>query len=173
MEVLQHQHQRTVRGDGLQRLGRLPQHPLPRPAEGPARQVVPVAGLDQGRHLGQPGRGQAGQQGHGPGVGPAQPVEGVEDRQVRLGRAPLLEALAPGDQARPLPLDPGRERLHQRRLPDPGLAGHEHELAPSRLGEAVQPAQPLQLGLPPDRGHARHRRDRSGPAPSWTGARNW
>ena len=162
VQVLEDQDQGPVRGGGLQRLGRLPQHPLPGPAEGPPFQVGPVGGLDQRRHLGQPGRGEAGQQRRRPGVDLAQTVEGVEDRQVRLWRAPLLETLATGDQPRPLPPDLAGERLHQRRLPDAGLAGDEHDLPPPLPGEVVQPAQPLQLRLPPDRGHAVRERRRGG-----------
>ncbi len=161
VQVLQDQHQRPVGGDRLQHRRRLPQPPLGRPAQGPALQLGAVGLLDQGRQLGQPGRGQTGQQDQGLAVVPAEPLQRVEDRQVGLGPAPLLEALAAGHQPGPAPLDLAGERLDQRRLADPGLAGHEHELAPPLLGQAVELAQPGQLGLPPDRRHRGRQRRRA------------
>ena len=151
-QVLQDQHQRTVRGDGLQGLGGLPQHPLGRPAERPALEVGAVARLDQRRHLDKPGRSQAGQQGQRLAVVPAQPAQRVEHRQVRLGGAPLLETLTTGHPPRQPPLDLTGERLHQRRLPDPGLTGHEHDLRPPLFGQAIQLHEPPELHLPAD-GH--------------------
>jgi hypothetical protein len=144
VQVLEDQHQRPVRAGGFQRLRRLTQHPSPGPAQGPLFQVGAVGGLDQRRHLGQPGRGHPGQQRHRSGVDLAQAAERVEDRQVRLWRTPLLETLATGDEPRPLPPDLAGERLHQRRLPDTGLAGDEHDLPPPLPGEVAQRVQPSQ-----------------------------
>ena len=152
VEVFEDQHQRAGRGDGLKCLRRLPEHPLGRTAQRPPLQVGATAGVDQRRHLHQPGRRQPGQRGQRLTVVPAQPVQRVEHRQVRLGRAPLLETLPPGDPPGPPPPDLAGERLHQGRLPDPWLAGDQHHLPPPLPGELVQLAQPFQLRLPPDRG---------------------
>jgi hypothetical protein len=129
VQVLQVQDQGPVGADGLQRLGDLAQHPLAGAAQGPPFHRLPVAGPQQRRHLDQPGGGDPAQQLDDlAAVLAAQPGEGVEHRQVRLGRAAVLQALAAGHGGPAVASRPAGERLDQRGLADAGLAGHERHL---------------------------------------------
>ena len=167
VEVLEHQHQRTVRGHGLQRLGRLPQHPLPRPAQGPAAPGRP----------GRPGSTRAGiwisqvgarrdSRAARPRGRPGTAGRGRRRRAGTVRGRPAARGTGPG---RPGPPAPARPRPANAStsvdFPMPASPVTNTSCRTPCLGEAVQPAQPLQLRLPPDRGHARHRRDRVGAGP--------
>jgi hypothetical protein len=145
VQVLQAHDQGPVGGDGLQGLGDLAQHPLPGAAQGPPCHRLPVDGLQQRRHLDQPGGGDPAQQPDHLAVLAAQPGEGVEDRQVGLGRTALLQALAAGHGGPAVASRPAAERLDQRGLADAGLAGHERHLGPAGRGLTEQPGEPFQL----------------------------
>jgi hypothetical protein len=99
VQVLQQQDERRLRGQGVEGLDQLAQHPL---ARRPLR--APLHGLElgvveEGGELRQP-RGRALLQDAEERVAPrlpAHPAEGLEDREIRLGRAVLLDALPAAD----------------------------------------------------------------------------
>ena len=74
----------------------------------------------------------------------------LEHRQIGFAGAVLLHALPAADAQRVAFADLRQERLHQRRLADSRLAGHEHEL-PLPVERLLQPlVQPRQLGVSAD-----------------------
>jgi hypothetical protein len=152
VQVLEDKDERALRAGRFQRLGHLPQHPRPCAPQCPPLEHGQVVGTGQRGHLGQPRRGEAGQEGHQRlAVVAAQAGQGIEDREVRLGGPPVLQALATGNGEPFDPPDPFRERVDDRGLADARLPGHEHQLALAAGGEVEQGGEPLQLRLAADR----------------------
>ena len=89
----------------------------------------------------------------------SEPSESLQDRQVRLSGAVLLDALPTADPRLSLRRYFGNERLHQHGLPDAGFARDESDpalplRAPSRTIRAVAPT-PLHDQPGGEAGHVR------------------
>src|SRR5262249_50676292 len=127
----------------------------------PMPETSQLLGTRETRHLGEPARrvpleesqhALARRQ-------PAEPPDRVEDGQVRLALAEVLDALTARHPGRIRPGQAGQEGLDDRRLPDARLAGDEHHLALAALGprETVE-EPPDRRGSPDDRSGRRRRR---------------
>ena len=93
-----------------------------------------------------------------PGAGrPADALQRLEHRHVRLRRAVLHHALAPPDQGRAVG-EPVQEGVDQGRLPGAGLAGHEHDAGRAVRGGGELDPQGGELGVAPDGRRARRGR---------------
>jgi hypothetical protein len=143
LEVLDEEDHGASRGESLQRLDDLPQHPLAGRAPGG---LVGGAGREP-RDVGEPARCASGDRGGDLGI-VRHPAEPVQQREVCLARTPLLHAVAADDEGMSRRRE---ERLRQRALADPGFAGHEHEPAAARHGRLERSAQGLQLARAPGR----------------------
>ena len=71
----------------------------------------------------------------------------AREAYTAVTRAVLLDALTATDQEL-LARDACQQRLDQRRLPDPGLAGDEHDRASTLPGPPERLPQPTKLGVP-------------------------
>ncbi len=159
MQVLEPQDQRGVEREGLQGLGQLAEHALPRVRLRSLLESPSLAGADQGRHLDQP---RGGVPGEDPTDGvtvrlAAEPGQGIEDRQVGFSRAVVVDALPPTDPDRGGRRDLGHERLDHRRLADPRLARDEDDLALALTGLGEPSVELLKLQLTADRRGGRRR----------------
>ena len=125
MHVFEHEHDGLGRGELLEQLEQLAQHPVARRAASALVQPLELARLDEPGHLDRPRRRPADEQLDDLAASRAvgQPAERVEQRQVGLALAVALETLA----ARYQPAGLAEERLDQRGLADAGLAGDEDD----------------------------------------------
>jgi hypothetical protein len=89
-------------------------------------------------------------------------AEHLDHREVRLGRAVLLDALAAHRGRLGAVLELFEEGVHEARLPDAGLAGHEAHLALPRVRALERRAQGRQLCLAAHEHPLRSRRPRLG-----------
>ena len=167
VQVLEEQHHRLDEREGLQALGELAQHPLPRNALESALERVEVSRRHQGRHPREPARRVAPQALHNARAAgrPAQPAEGLEQRQKRLPGAVVLHALPPGDCEGRRAGAAGQERLDESGLADAGLAGDEHHAprAVERAGQQLVKPRKLGLSSHQDRDGGQHVRRARGP----------
>ncbi len=170
VQVLEPESDRRLRRQRLDRLGQLAQHPLPHGARRRPLERPQLGGADQRRHLRQPRRRVAPEDGNdgAPRFAP-QAREGLEQRQVGLARPVVLDAATGGDE-QPVAGGAGQEGLHRRRLADARLARDEDDLALAAPGAIQARAQLRQralaahdvIGPPEARAHrrrVRHRRD--------------
>jgi hypothetical protein len=140
VQILEHQDQRLLGRQGLQRLGELPQHAFACGAQHPT-----LHGFERGRrqqpwHLHQPGGGVLGQRRHQPlAVWPATELsQGVEDRQVRFAGAVVLDTLPPRQPQIWIVYHLRHKGIHDRGLAQPGLACDKPDLPYA----APRPRQP-------------------------------
>ena len=91
--------------------------------------------------------------------GSPQSPEGFQHGEIRFPGPVLLHALPPADAQRIRFADFRQELLHQRRLADPRLSGHEHELSLAVQRRGQPRVQLGQLRLP---AHQRGDRARRG-----------
>ena len=163
VQVFQYQHERRVTRHRLERLHQLPQHSLSRRALRAPLYRLHVVVRQQPRQLRQPCRRMLPEdlnQRFAPHPSPQTP-ERLEHRQVGLARAVLLHALAAADTERAALADLRQQRLHQRRLADPRLPCHEHQL-PLPVERLIQPIpQPPQLRVSTHQRRRRGRGDRA------------
>ncbi len=161
VQILEHQQQRLLGGQGVQRLDGLAEHASRRRADDAPLHVAGIVGLEQPRQLHQPGRRVLGQRPAqvGPHLRVAEAPERVEHGQVRLGDAVLLGALPARHEH-----VAGRrqERVDQRRLARPRLAGHDDDLTSARECDLEVALQEAEVGCAADdvrRRCGRRRRD--------------
>ncbi len=164
VQVLEHDDQRTVRRQRLERVGHDAEHAIRGRYADPPLELLAFARREHARQLQQPFGGELAQAGHErSAVGAAaETAEALEDGQERLARAVLRHALSARD-----PRSRGGvachaacdTRVEQGRLPDPGLAAHEHDLAPPSQGlvEALREASELFVAADQGRGRPRMR----------------
>ena len=131
VKILQQHHDRLFGRHRFDRLCHLPQHSFARGPLGPARQGLEGGRVEETGHLNQPARRVLTEDLSQPGPpgGAAELVEGSEQRQVRLARPVVLDALPFADPALARLANLLEEGGHQRRLPDTGLSRHEGDLA--------------------------------------------
>jgi hypothetical protein len=149
VQVLEDQHQRCRRRELAERVQHLAQASLRRDPGGGAQQQREVVLVEQPRHLREPRRREAAQQRHelverdllG------EVAERLEQRQERLARAVVLEALPLRDADALACRRLLEEGVDQHRLAEPRGAGHEHHL---RLAVAREAQRVVQLVLAPD-----------------------
>ena len=105
---------------------------------------------DEPRQLEEPARRPLGENGDRlPAFGAAgKPFERIEQRRVRLAGLARV-TLRARDEDPPLG-EAAQERMHERRLPDPGLAGDEDDLPPARQCFLEHPAQTAELDVTTD-----------------------
>ena len=154
VQVFQDEHEKLVGAQGVEGVEQLTEHPVTR---GPLRSTLhgfEVFVHQQRRQLHEPGRRELPEDVDNAVAGrPPQSTERLQHRQIRLAGAVLFDALPARDANRPVAADPRQERLHQRGLADPRLAGDEHEL-PLAVRRAVQRCvEPRDFGLPPRQRH--------------------
>ena len=97
VEILQDHHERGGRGERLEGLGHFPEHALARPAKRFAAQRVAIRGREQRGHLEQPHRRVGAQDLDRPRVVAAQLSHRLEDGEIGLTHAVLLQALTAAD----------------------------------------------------------------------------
>ena len=130
VQVLEDEHERAIPRQRLERLAELPQHPVAVRARHATMKRLRPLPVEERRHLKEPGRRPALQDGEyvaAVGVS-AEAAEDVEHRQICLPAAGKLRALAERHPGAAVVADLFHEALHERGLPDPGLAGHERDL---------------------------------------------
>ena len=149
VQVFEPQHDGPFAGQRLQRLCQLAQHALCGGVGRRPTQCGRIGGVGQPGQLHQPGRGVAFKR-LAQVVGadlPGQLLQRLQDRQVGLTRAVLIDATAlDRPQLAGLGMA-GHEGLDQRRLANPGLATDEYQLAPASAGRTKGVVQLLQFGL--------------------------
>ena len=149
VQVLEHQHDRHRRADGVERLEHLAQHARARRALGAlAGGLRLLAFAQQPRQLHQPRRRAARQRRDDRVAGRSarERAERVEHRHVGLARPALGDALADArDGARRRGVV--QERVHERALADARLARRQHAGTASRERARQRRAQPRELGL--------------------------
>ena len=179
VEIFEHQDERPLRRQHLERVGQLAQHAVARRAGDPALCRLELRIGGERRQLDEPGRRVPRQ--HARHVralrGAAEAPERLEHRQIGLALAEVLHALAARrpDAARLRRRDEG---VHERGLADPRLARHEGETARARLRLGEDLRQLAQIGSraprrarAAPRGRARPRRRLGGRAPPCAPAR--
>lgn len=130
VHVFEHEHQRLFGGDEVERFGELAKHAgLVRPV-GAERQRLEVLVVDETRHLREPRRRVPREQlDPMPAVrSAAQRTECLEDRQVRLRRAKMLDARAACDERSARRCRLGQKRIDDCRLSDPRVSRDEDHL---------------------------------------------
>ena len=100
VQVLQHEHERRVRRQRVERLAHLPEHPLARRAERLAAEELAIGRRDDRWHLHQPHRRVRAQHVNDLRILEAQLPNRVQDGQVRLAHPVLLQTLPAGRSAR-------------------------------------------------------------------------
>ena len=162
VNVLEPEHQGYVRRDRFDRKRKFAHHALAR-LPSPRLQRAAFGARPQRRHLRKPTRRLAREDRlHGQPVRRAgKPCQCLDQWQIRLANAMMLEALAERDPdavSAPQSLYKGVE---ERALADAGVAGHEHHLAAARAHCVEGTRKFGQLGVPPDHprwfGRARRR----------------
>jgi hypothetical protein len=144
VQVLDHQQEPAV-GQGFQGRGRLPQHALAGAGQGEGLEGLGLLLVQYPRHLREEGRRVAAQDGEDVRVGAGcdKLLHGLQQRHVGLATPVLLDALAtqdpPGGRQRI------RERIDERGLADPHLAGDEEHLAQAFVGCQTSRGQPGQF----------------------------
>jgi hypothetical protein len=164
VQVFEHEHDGRFGADRLERLEHLAEHALVGSAGEAAVHGFELVVVEEPGHLGKPRRRllcEQAQQRLRAGLA-SEPSERFQHGQVRLAGAAVLDALTVCDQESALRGRVGEETLDDRRLADPGLAGHERQppLTGARIGE--QPLEASELAraagrLLGDRGEGRHR----------------
>ena len=164
VQVFGDEHERMVLRVAVQELAHLPQHARLAGSRELAPQSLPFGSSGKPRKLQQPGRSDCTNELGERRVAAAQRRERLEDGQVRLAGAVLLDTLSMGAMRL---AGFGHEVLDERGLSHPGLAGDPGDLAPARGGELPCRAQPLERagaaddGRPCRRCHAAERRRRA------------
>jgi hypothetical protein len=151
VQVLQEEDERAIRAHRIERLDDLAEHALAGRSGRPSLHRLQLVVGEQGRQLREPRRRILLEDPDErlPSRLATQAPERLEHRQIRLGGAVLLDALAAAD-AEPVGVaELGEERVDQRGLPDPGLAGHEDQLACAVDRGREERVQPRQLGGAP------------------------
>ena len=130
-----------------------------------------LRGIQNRGHLGEPRRSVLAEQAGDrlPSWLAAQAGHGFQQRQVGLARPMSLDASTLGD-SKPIATlaASAKNSLDGRRLPDPGLAGHEDDLPIPIRGPLQAPAQLAQLPVPTD-DQRRRRSDAPATARHWRG----
>ena len=131
MQILQQQDQRRRQGGDERR--DVAQHTLARAGAEPALERLALGRLDHPGDLHEPGRRMATQHVHDrtPAAGRAETSERLEDRQVRLAGAVLLDALPASDQGDRGIDGPLHEPVDEGRLADAGFADDEDDVPPA------------------------------------------
>ena len=130
VEVLDRKDEGVVGRERFDRIGQLPQHPIPDRPHEPLLKGGRLARSKNARELREPHRRVALERRDRP-IGswtPTQPHEGIEERLIRLAAAVLLDAVGPRHRDA-LPLaQPGEPFLQDGTLSDPGLAADQADL---------------------------------------------
>jgi hypothetical protein len=160
VEILEHEHQRPRTREDLERFGHLPEHPS-RPRDHRLAGDLPGGPLRlERRELRDPGGRMPPQDATdlaGP-VVPSHLPDRIEERQIGLAPAVLLETLSPCDPRVRVVFDVGEEALDERRLSDSALARHEDDAADATGGLPECGTQQRQLVRPADHRARRARR---------------
>jgi hypothetical protein len=150
MQVFEPQDERRLGGQRLERLGQLPPHPLRGSAMAPAAQYVQLGLLDERGHLDEPGGCLPAQERdeRSPLRPAREPAEGLEQRQVGLARAMVLDTLSAPDPQVLRPHDLRKKGVEEGGLADPGLPRDKHHLAFTPARALQGPVQLRQVLLP-------------------------
>jgi hypothetical protein len=127
LQIFQVQDQRRFCADHFERLGHLAQHSLLRRHLRESLQPSAILRVNETRHLRQPRWGNSMQnlnQFLAAGLA-SESRQGFENRQVRLARAVLVDALPSPDTNCSVACERIGERMRQHRLTDPWLTRHE------------------------------------------------
>jgi hypothetical protein len=138
VKVLQHEHERRVGRQGIQRITHFAQHPLARGARRVAAEQFAVCGRHQRGQLHQPHRRVHAQHVDDARILPAQLPDRVQDRQIRFAHPVLRQTLAAADPHVRIGDHAARKRFEQRRLADAGLPSRTPP-APPRRAPASHP----------------------------------
>src|SRR5437867_5740724 len=143
VQVLEHEHQRRLRGQRFDRLRHLAQHPLARGPQELSLQSVPVRAVEEPRHLREPGGRVLAQEGDQP-VAPAlaaEAAEGIQHGQMGLRRPVRLDTLAVRDPHARIDGHAREKGPDDPCLADARLTGHEDDLAcpaPRRFDSSLE-----------------------------------
>lgn len=130
VQILDHEHEGTVGRDRIDGVAHLAQHAATRRSLDPVPQPAHLLGTPQTRHLCEPARRVPLERPHHALASrqPAEPPDRVEDGQIGLALAQVLDALPPRHPGGIWPDQAGQDGLDDRRLPDARFARDEHHL---------------------------------------------